>query len=259
MKSNPRLLVCLLLVLASATCARAQVTLKAGDATGAPGSEVEVPILISGSKKAGPIQFILDYDRRILEAIADPPGVDPRGVVFGKVVSGGMLSTNTAEPGELKIALRTDEPITQDGELVRARFLVKGKRGDTCTLNILVPEVWEKESLFEMSVSTAPGTFTVGGFPTLLLIAIGAGILLLLLILLKRKKKAAPAPATLGPATATPATATPATAPASPQPAPASSGDDPLALLKKLKEMQDAGLISPEEFEAKKKELLSRL
>ena len=66
-----------------------QVTLKPGDAEGASGSEAEVPILISGSRSAGPMQFIVDYDRKVLEAIADPPGVPPRGVVYGRLVSGG--------------------------------------------------------------------------------------------------------------------------------------------------------------------------
>ena len=41
--------------------------------------------------------------------------------------------------------------------------------------------------------------------------------------------------------------------------APASPADDPLASLQKLKSMLDAGLISPEEFAAKKSEILSRM
>ena len=251
MKTSAALAAALLIMLLTAASSRAQVVLKVGDATGAPGAEAVVPILISGSQKAGPMQFILDYDRRMLEAIADPPDAEPRGVVFGSLVSGGMIATNTAEPGELKIALRTEEPITQDGELLRVRFRVKGKRGDTCTLNILVPEVWEKATLYEMAVRVEPGAFTVGGLGLSmpLLIAVVAALLLSFLILKMRKKRSAPA-----------VPVTPASAPA-PQPAAASSAgaDDPLALLKKLKDMQSAGFISAEEFEAKKKDLLSRM
>lgn len=246
MNARITLLLALLISLQAATPSLAQVTLKVGDATGAPGTEVVVPILITGSQKAGPMQFILDYDRRILEAIPDPPDAEPRGVVFGSLISGGMIATNTAEPGELKIALRTEEPITQDGELLRARFMVKGKRGDTCTINILVPEVWEKATLFEMAVRTEPGTFKAGGLGLSLplLIAAGAGFLLLVLILRMRKK-------------------TPVTAPSAPAPVPhppsAGDGNDPLVLLKRLKEMQEAGFISAAEFEAKKKDLLERM
>ena len=49
----------------------------------------------------------------------------------------------------------------------------------------------------------------------------------------------------------------------SPIPAPAPTGsalaDDPIEQLRKLGELRDAGVVTPEEFEAKKTELLSRL
>jgi hypothetical protein len=48
-------------------------------------------------------------------------------------------------------------------------------------------------------------------------------------------------------------------APAAPAPPAASAGDDVIEQIKKLGELRDAGLLTPEEFEAKKADLLSRL
>lgn len=267
MKANITLILTLLFVSLLGSPSHAQITLKVGDAQGAPGKEVEVPILISGSTKTGPMQFVLDYDHKMLEAIADPPDVEPRGVVFGKLIGGGMIAQNAAEPGAVKIALRTDEPITQDGELVRVRFLVKGKGGDSCTLNILVPEAWEKQSLFEVPVHVQPGNFRVAGsgIPLPLLIAILAGLAVLVLIIvmvLRRSKTNAAAAPARGPTETFPPTAPPAPVASVPVPAagPApKNAEDPMVLLKKLKDMKDAGLITEEDFDRKKKDLLERI
>ena len=53
--------------------------------------------------------------------------------------------------------------------------------------------------------------------------------------------------------------AAPAPAPAAPSPAPATSAADDAARLVKLAELRDKGVISPEEFEAKKAEILARM
>jgi len=62
-------------------------------------------------------------------------------------------------------------------------------------------------------------------------------------------------------ATATPAAAPGATAPATPVPAPpaAMSSDEVTDALGRLGDLRDRGIITPEEFEAKKRELLGRL
>lgn len=253
----------------SVLLARADVTLKIGDAQGAAGREVEVPITISGSQTVGPIQFMVDYDPRFLEAVADPPGAEAKGIAFGKVVRGGMVAQNATGGGEWRIAMRSDEPITQDGELLRLRFRVKGKAGDSCTLAFSAAEAWEKESLFAVQVRTQPGTFTVtGGAGSLvsallgfavILLVIGGGIFLLLRFL-RRRKDSATEVRPSSPAPASPPAPAPAPiAPTSAPPAAQSAGDDVMATLKKLKDMQAAGLISAEDFEKKKSELLSRM
>ena len=65
---------------------------------------------------------------------------------------------------------------------------------------------------------------------------------------------APPAPATVAPAAPAPAPA----APAGPPPA-AMSGDEVTAALGRLGDLRDRGIVTPEEFEAKKRELLGRL
>ena len=70
---------------------------------------------------------------------------------------------------------------------------------------------------------------------------------------------APPAPATVAPAAPAPAPAAPApAAPAGPPPA-AMSGDEVTAALGRLGDLRDRGIVTPEEFEAKKRELLGRL
>ena len=65
---------------------------------------------------------------------------------------------------------------------------------------------------------------------------------------------APPVPANVAPAAPAPAPA----APASPPPA-AMSGDEVTAALGRLGDLRDRGIVTPEEFEAKKRELLGRL
>ena len=60
-------------------------------------------------------------------------------------------------------------------------------------------------------------------------------------------------------ATASPAPAAPAAPVALPQTAPAMPATDPMAQIDQLANLRDAGSISPEEFDSKKEELLSRI
>jgi len=260
MKRKP-ILILLLLGLLSATLAQGQIVLKPSDVEGESGAELEVPIMISGSRGAGPMQFIVDFDHRVLEAIADPPGVPPRGVTFGKLVSGGMIS-QVAGAGELRIAVTTNEAINTDGELLTLRFKVKGKAGASSVLSIDMAEVWDMESLASIAVRTESGKVTITGagasglpFPLPIMIAVAAGavLLLLLLILVVRKKPAAVPRAR--PVAAT--TAQPGVVP--PPPGAVPSGEDTMVGIQKLKEMFEADLISAEDFERKKQDLLDRM
>jgi hypothetical protein len=67
-----------------------------------------------------------------------------------------------------------------------------------------------------------------------------------------------PAPAAPTPVAPAPAPAAPAPAPVAPAPA-AATAEDQAASLVRLAELRDQGVISPEEFEAKKTEILSRM
>jgi hypothetical protein len=256
-------LIALLLVLNSAALIHADITLKVADTKAAAGGEVDVPILISGSQTVGPIQFMIDYDPRLLEAMTDPPDAEPKNVVFGKVVKGGTLAQNPTGRGEWKIALRTDEPITQDGELLRLRFRVKGKKGDSCTLALDAAEAWEKESLFQVRVATQPGVVTIagGGLPLWALIAAVLAVLVLagfLFFVVRRKRDGALVDSPAQTTTASPP-AVAAQSPSSPASSAPPGADDVMAKLKKLKDMQEAGLISAEDFERKKSDLLERM
>jgi hypothetical protein len=64
-----------------------------------------------------------------------------------------------------------------------------------------------------------------------------------------------PAPAPASAEAAAPADA----APASPAPAPAAPAEDATATLERLASLRDRGLITPEEYDAKKRELLERI
>jgi hypothetical protein len=182
-------------VVSCVVSARSDITLKVADAKVPAGREADVAVLISGSKSVGPLQFLVEYDPRLLEAVAGAVGEDPKGVRFGKVAGNGMIAEDLSSSGEWRLALRTDEPITQDGELLRLRFKIRGKKGESCTLRVDAAEAWEKESLQAVGVKTQPGTLNIvaSSLPwwTPLATIIAAVLLSSLVLLVRRGKKTA--------------------------------------------------------------------
>jgi len=150
-------------LLVFAAVARAEVSLKVADASAASGAKAEVSILISGSQNIGSLQFVLDYDPRLLEPLAIKPGQESKAIAFGKALKGAALEQNAAGAGEWKIALVPDEAISDEGELLRLRFRVKGKTGESCVLTLDRAMAWEKESHFEVPLTTQLGTITITG------------------------------------------------------------------------------------------------
>ena len=183
------------ILIQSAMIARAEITLKIGDARVPAGGEAEVPVLIAGSKTAGLLNLLVDYDPKLLEAVNGSPDEDPKGIRFGPVVTSGAVTEDLSEAGEWRISIRADQPVAQDGELLRLRFKAKGKSGQSCTLLLDAVQAWEKETHFAVQVNTQPGTVTItGGLPRWILLATLLAVVVIagaVFVVVRPKKEAA--------------------------------------------------------------------
>lgn len=187
----------LALLASLATHLRADISLKIGDTTVRSGHEAEVPIFITGSKTVGPLQFLIDYDPRLLEAMSGSDERGPKGVRYGAAVSGGMITEDADDAGEWRIILLPDRPIKQDGELLHVRFKAKKNSGVSARLLIDAAKAWDHESLATVAVNAQPGKITItnGARPRWVVVAILAGLALgaIFLWLMRGRKEKPPA------------------------------------------------------------------
>lgn len=173
LRSIPAVLIPLAVFATSVREARAEaITLSIGSSEGSAESRVRVPVLVEGADQLGPVQLVLRYDPTVLSA-----GEAKRGAL----ARSGMIYQETPEPGVLRVAMTTDEPITGDGELLAVEFRVVGQPSRRSEIELSNVLAYEWQSLAELLVDTGPGTFTVTGLalPWQHLILIGAGILIL--------------------------------------------------------------------------------
>jgi len=150
------------------------------DATGEPGQDVTIPVLIKSAEGAGSLQFELTYDPSVLEAKT----VDP-----GDGIPAMLLDHNVVAPGRLRVALAGNEPINGDARLL-VGFTVKS--AGACDLTIENPMAWEQANGMDMLVETTVGRFTpseAGDENTRwLMIGGGIGLALLILLLVARQR-----------------------------------------------------------------------
>jgi len=144
---------------------------------GAPGSEVEVPIVVGGSKGLEGLQFLLTFDPSVVRNI---------GVQLGPLAGAGELNVKVREPGKLRIAMYPEKAINGDGTLLVARFEVLGAVGGSTAIELADARAWEfgESRPLEMLVAVTSGGVTVVrglGLPRGVLL-IGVGVLLLLVV-----------------------------------------------------------------------------
>jgi hypothetical protein len=158
----------------------AGLTVSVSDTVGAPGETVNVPINLAGASDVGSMDIVLTYDSNVLRAVE---------VEAGKLAKTALIESNTAEEGEVIIALADSSGITGDGEVVLISFEVLGESGTTSPLTLESVSVSNTE-LVELVTTTESGTFSVEeprlGDASTVILAIAA--LIIALFIIERKK-----------------------------------------------------------------------
>lgn len=172
-----------------ATVDAATLTLQIAAMEGAQDSTVLVPIYATGVSNVGALQFDLLYDPQVLR-------VDT--VTNGTPEGNGMVDSNSAMPGRLRIGMVTTEGIKSDGAVANVNFRIIGEPGTSSTLNIQDALAWDTPAHLEVLVNTEAGrvTVTAASPPWLTLGALVALLalgLFILLFALSRRRKPAPA------------------------------------------------------------------
>ena len=165
------------------------VTVSIGAVSGKPGDEVEIPITIKGAKGIGPMEMLLTYDPKILEAKPEQCAKQ------GPLLTSALFEARSDPVGRMAILWATSDAINGEGVVVLAKFTVKGTAGEKSPLTLSDVRVWARDHpSLDAMVTVESGEFTVagGGFPWwwLCVAAFVLFVLLLLLIVffLRRKR-----------------------------------------------------------------------
>lgn len=173
--------VCFAAVFLLLTCGRGQassVTLVAGTASGAIGSEVVIPIVAEGARQMGALVLDLVYDAALLEAV-ELDEFEDEDLAAGASVEGYVV-----EPGRWRVALARSEPMIGTGTLLRLRFRAVSAGQSAVVLENV--QAWDHSAPpLDMLVTLREGSVVVGsGLSAVWLYAAGgvAGLILLLIL-----------------------------------------------------------------------------
>lgn len=164
-----------LLACASAVVAQGTVTVKVGETSGSPGTQVEIPIDVAGASNIGAMHVELAFNTAVLHPIEVRRGA----LAQPAQLFDGNLST----PGRVTIGMATTNPINGDGTLAVVVFEVLGQQGDTSALRLENTTANDATSDPPTSVpaTLVDGTFQVGdtatGGGSLILVPIFAAML----------------------------------------------------------------------------------
>ena len=168
----------LLLVAAAPAPATAVMRIEVGSITAPPGAAVEAPVLISDAKDLGSLQFDLQYDPTLLEP-SEPP------VKAGPALAGAMIEANAVEPGRLRVAMISGEPVNGAGEILFVAFTVPPGAAGSGDLTPAAVRAWDHTNNLDMLVEASAGTATIAPKqPLALWIGIGAAVVVLFIVLI---------------------------------------------------------------------------
>ena len=170
---------CTLLLLAAAAPALAAATmrLEVGSTTGTPGATVDVPLSITDAKNLGSLQFDLVYDPKLFEP-SQPP------VKAGALLPGAMVESNAVEPGTLRVAMISGEPVNGSGEILVLTCLVAQDASGAAEIRPTAVRAWDHRNNLDMLVESSTGLLTIAPrLPWTPLVAIAAGVVVLLVVL----------------------------------------------------------------------------
>lgn len=139
-------LLCLLTPAQAASC-----TVSMGDETGAKGSTIDVPIYLNDASDIGSLDIILKYNPEIIQAV---------DVKIGKISKNGIIEANTANGGEIVIAMVDSSGINGNGQVAVVSFNVIGEVDSRSDLTLERVSVNNLE-LIDVVTHTEDGSFTV--------------------------------------------------------------------------------------------------
>ncbi|MDO9325855.1 MAG: cohesin domain-containing protein [Methanoregula sp.] len=141
----------LALLISGATAAA--MTVSVDSASVSAGSKAIIPVKVSGASNLGAMDLVITYDPSVLTfSSAD----------LGGLSTNGMIDSNSATPGTVKIAIVDTKGVSGDGVLVNLAFTVVGKNGEKSPVNVQVTGAWNL-NLVDIQTSVSSGTISVGG------------------------------------------------------------------------------------------------
>jgi len=168
------LYLCIGLALLVAGATAATMTVSVDSATVSAGSRAVIPVMVNGASNLGAIDLMITYDPSVLKF---------SGADLGEISTNGMIDSNGATPGTVKIAIVDTNGVSGGGVLVKMTFDVVGQNGATSPVNVQVPGAWNLDSI-DILTSVSSGTISVGGGKTPLSTVSVLGALCLAVILL---------------------------------------------------------------------------
>jgi hypothetical protein len=133
--------------------AAAQMTVSVDSASVSAGTNAVIPVKVSGASNLAAMDLVITYDPSVLQFFSAD---------LGAISSNGMIETNIATPGTLKIGLVDTKGISGDGTLINMQFNVIGTSGTTTQINPQVSGAWNLD-LVDIQTTVSGGTIIVGG------------------------------------------------------------------------------------------------
>jgi hypothetical protein len=147
---------CIGLALLVAGATAATMTVSVDSATVNAGSKTVIPVTVSGASNLGAMDLVITYDPSVLKF---------SGADLGEISTNGMIDSNSATPGTVKIAIVDTKGVSGGGVLVKMTFDVIGQNGAKSPVNIQVAGAWNLD-LVDILTSVSSGTMSVGGAKT---------------------------------------------------------------------------------------------
>ncbi|WMW21460.1 cohesin domain-containing protein [Methanolobus mangrovi] len=129
----------------------AELTVSIDDMQAASGSSIELPIVLRDAEDVGSMDLVLKYDAEVLQATS---------VKTSDIGKNAFIESNTANEGEVIIALADASGISGDGPVVKISFMVVGDAGSSCAVTLEEAKIHNTE-LVELVTGTEDGTVTV--------------------------------------------------------------------------------------------------
>lgn len=178
-KSTVSIATSMLAILLLAPMARADVGVTIDNVEAGSGTEIDVPINVSGAGGLEGLQFVLKFDPAALELV---------DVTGGAVAEAANIDLKQREPGTVRVAMVLAQALQPaEGQLLLAKFNVLAEAGHSASIGIEEARASAFNKIVKMpmwlQVTTTPGGVRVTAAESWLLVALAAMVILTLLVI----------------------------------------------------------------------------